>query len=87
MRWRALDQRNRLSIQLRIAHHEAGRNLHTRPAIAQDVDRQQRAAGDRVVLDAKVVVDARQRGIDGRGGRLWRLRICALAERAVFVNR
>jgi len=36
--------------------------------------------------NAKVVVDARQRGIDGRGGRLWRLRIRALAERAVFVN-
>ena len=86
MRWRPLDQGHGLSVELRIAHHQAGRNLHARPAIAQDVDGEQRATGDGVVLDAKVVVDARQRGIDRRGGRLWRLRIRALAERAVFVN-
>ena len=77
----------RLPVELRITHHQAGRNLDARPTVAQDVDRQQRAASDCVVLDAKVVVDPRQRGFDGRSGRLWRLRIRTLAKRAVFINR
>ena len=70
MRRRAVDERHRLAVEAGLPHHQPGGNLQARPAVAQDVDRQQRAAGNRVGVDAQVVIDARQRRVDRRRRRL-----------------
>src|SRR5262249_8465570 len=64
-----------------------GRNPDARPAVAQDVDRQQRAPGNRIVVDSKVVVDSRQRRVNRRPCSRRRGRDRLLAQHAILVDR
>ena len=49
----AVDDRGRTSVEARVAHEHAGRDLHADPALLQDVDREPRLAGDRVAARSR----------------------------------
>jgi hypothetical protein len=67
VRGRAFDEDDGLAVETRIAHHQAGGDRHFDPAVSQHINREQSAAGNRVAIQAQLVVDARQRRIDGSG--------------------
>ena len=85
VRRRPVDQRHRLTVEGGFANHQTGRDLQPRPALAEDVDCQNRTASDRFRVDAQVVVEARQRRVNRRR-RGWRGRIRALAQRPIFID-
>ena len=82
----AVDERRRASVEPRAADEQTGRHLHADPALLEHVDGEARLAGDGVAVDAQLVVDARQRGIDRRrqrvGGRRKRRRAARGIHRA-----
>ena len=82
----AADERHRLAVETRIAYEESGGNLHARPGVAEDVDGEPRSAADRFAVNAKVVVDARQRGIDRWRCRRRGRRLRPFSKSLVFVE-
>ena len=83
----AVDERGRAPFEPRAAHEQARRHLDADPSLLQDVDRQPRFARDGVAVDAQLVVDARQRGIDWWRERVWRRRKRARPQRPVVIER
>jgi hypothetical protein len=62
-RWR---EGKGFAIELGLADEEARGNGDADPTVFEDVDGERGAAGGEIGVDAKIVVDARECGVDGR---------------------
>jgi len=81
------NERNELAVEPGFANQKTCRNWDAHPAILQDINREARPTGGKFAIDAKVVVNARERGFDGRRLRLSLGGISPRVKVPVFLNR
>jgi hypothetical protein len=60
---------NKLAVETRFTNKKTSRNRDTHPAILQDIDGEACAAGSEFAVDSQIIVNACERGFDGR--RFW----------------
>ena len=82
----AWDQGDQLTIEFGFANEKARRNWHAHPAVFQYVDGKTGAAGGKIAVDAQVVIDARERGINGRAFRFALGRIGFCVQRSIVAD-
>ena len=81
------NERYLLSVEVRLAHHQAIRQRESHPSFLDYINREPRFAGCKVTIDFQIVIDARQRRFNGRQRRLGIRRQGSVAQRRVFTDR
>ena len=84
---RARYQRHLLAIEPRLANQQARGHGHAHPSVFQNIDREAGASGSQIAGHVQVIIDARQRGVQGRRFGIVLDRVGFRPQHAVFVDR